>query len=318
MTRTVRRLALASLLLTAALSAQSLAPGVLLISGGFAPGTQPDGNTLLLEGTTGWIAVDSGRHVEHARAIVDRVKSSGRPLVVLVNTHWHLDHTGGNALLRREFPGLRVLASGAFEAAEHGFLADYRQQLEVMLRGGLPADRAAAFREELSRIDAGAARAPDEVVVTPGKRELAGRPVELGLEPHAATAGDVWLLDLASRTLAAGDLVTFPVPFLDTACPTGWAKALDRLVAVGFERLVPGHGAPLDRQGFATYRRAFGGLLACAATTSPVATCADRWIADLGALLPAAEHPFTRELLDYYVGNVLRGDPAAIAARCAD
>lgn len=318
MIRTVRRLAFASLLLTTALPAQTLAPGVLLIPGGFEPGSQPDGNSLLLEGPSSWLVIDSGRHVDHTRALADRIKSSGLPLAVLVNTHWHLDHTGGNALLRREFPGLRVLASGAFEAAERGFLAGYRKQLEEMLRGELPADRAAAFRDELARIDDAAARAPDEVVKTPGVRELAGRRVELGLEPHAATAGDVWLLDLASRTLAAGDLVTFPVPFLDTACPTGWTKALERLSGVDFERLVPGHGAPLDRAGFASYRRAFGNLLACAATESPVAGCADRWIADLGALLPAAEQRFTRELLDYYVGNVLRGDPTAIAARCAE
>jgi len=29
--------------------------------------------------------------------------------------------------------------------------------------------------------------------------------------------------------LIAGDLVTLPVPFLDTACPNGWRKALDTL-----------------------------------------------------------------------------------------
>jgi hypothetical protein len=39
-------------------------------------------------------------------------------------------------------------------------------------------------------------------------------------------------------TLVAGDLVTLPVPFLDTAKPLVWKEALARLSKVKFERLV--------------------------------------------------------------------------------
>ena len=124
---------------------------------------------------------------------------------------------------------------------------------------------------------------------------------------------------MAARGLVpvrGGDLVTLPVPFLDTACPSGWSAALGRLLAVDFERAIPGHGPVMTRTQLEAYRLAFDGLLACAATTRPVGECADAWIAGLGDLLPAAEHAFTRQLLDYYVGPLLRGDPGPIAARC--
>ena len=62
----------------------------------------------------------------------------------------------------------------------------------------------------------------------------------IGLEDNAVSGGDVWLLGPSTRTLLAGDLVNFPAPFFDTACPRGWSEALGRLDAQPFEMLVPG------------------------------------------------------------------------------
>ena len=124
------------------------------------------------------------------------------------------------------------------------------------------------------------------------------------------------MFDPATRVLAAGDLVTLPVPFLDTACPKGWQKALADLAGVDFATLVPGHGAPMTRQEFETYRAAFDGLLACAASARAPADCIDGWTKDAAPLLKAEDPAFVRSLLAYYV-DVLRGDPAHIAALCA-
>jgi len=70
---------------------------------------------------------------------------------------------------------------------------------------------------------------------------------------------------------------------------------------------VPGHGPVLDRKQFRRYRVAFGNLLDCAATKAAADRCADGWIRNLGSVLPTAEHTQTRELLDYYVTQRLRG-----------
>ncbi|MBZ0089338.1 MAG: MBL fold metallo-hydrolase, partial [Thermoanaerobaculia bacterium] len=92
-----------------------IAPGTWLLAGVFAPGRQPDGNSVLLEAPGGWVVVDTGRHLDHTRALVEFARNRKRPIAAIVNSHWHLDHLGGNALLRREFPALEVIASGAFD-----------------------------------------------------------------------------------------------------------------------------------------------------------------------------------------------------------
>jgi glyoxylase-like metal-dependent hydrolase (beta-lactamase superfamily II) len=316
----LRRAALHSLhiLVTHAIpaAAEEIAPGVHLVTGRFVPGRQPDGNSVVLRGESGLVIVDTGRHAAHTRAVLDLARGLGAPVVAVVNTHWHLDHTGGNLLVRRDVPGARFLQSAAIVAAKAGFLANYREQLrQAIAQTTDPATRAgyevdAAILDQVDRLQ------PDETITASGPRALAGRPVQLELGGPAVTAGDVWVLDLATKTLIAGDLITLPVPFLDTACPSGWSSALGRLAAVEFERVVPGHGPPMTRDQFEAYRASFEGLLRCGSTSEPVGRCADGWIAGLGDLLPATEHDFARRLLDYYVGQVLRGDPAALAARC--
>lgn len=156
------------------------------------------------------------------------------------------------------------------------------------------------------------------MITSGGLRTIAGRPLEIGLESRAVTAGDVWVLDPATGVLAAGDLVTLPVPLFDTACPGGWKKALERVSAVKFDLLVPGHGDPMTREQFETYRAAFAALLGCAASEHPEAVCIDGWLRDLGPLVPPSDHDFARFLLQYYIPNILRAAPEKTAAACDD
>jgi glyoxylase-like metal-dependent hydrolase (beta-lactamase superfamily II) len=109
--------ALALVLALPALAASEIVPGIHLIRGTFVPGSQPDGNTGVIDAPEGLIVVDTGRHVSHTQAIVDFAKGSGKPVKAIINTHWHLDHIGGNALLRKEFPDVRIYASDALAAA---------------------------------------------------------------------------------------------------------------------------------------------------------------------------------------------------------
>jgi len=307
-------LALAGVALPVA--AEEIAPGVELVRGELVPGRQPDGNSVLLRGPAGFVMVDTGRHEAHTRKLLDFAAAAGAPVVAVVNTHWHLDHVSGNSLIRREISGVRVYASGAIVEARQGFLATYRRQLEGALAGEAPEAQKAEWREEMARIDAGDALVPDEIVTASGTRRLAGRELRIELVEKAVTAGDLYLFDAETSTLVAGDLVTLPVPFLDTACPANWRAALDRLAKEPFVRLVPGHGPVLDRAGFERYRQAFGGLLACAASGAPVAACAAAWTGDMGPLLEGSDPAFVRSLLDYYVGQVLRAGAERDARFC--
>ncbi len=153
-----------------------------------------------------------------------------------------------------------------------------------------------AFRKELAIIDSGKALAPDEIIKSSAMMTIAGRPLRVELEKDSVTAGDVWLFDAATGVLIAGDLVTLPVPFLDTACATRWNESLDRLAKTDFELLIPGHGPPLTRRQFATYRTAYEHLLACKED------CAGKWLSDVATLIPAEDREFTKMLMDYYAG----------------
>jgi glyoxylase-like metal-dependent hydrolase (beta-lactamase superfamily II) len=300
MPRVAALLALA-VIAASAFAASEVVPGVHLIRGTFVPGTQPDGNTVIFDAPDGLIVVDSGRHAAHTQQIVDFAKAAKKPVKVIVNTHWHLDHVGGNLILRREFPEARVYASGAIAEARTGFLANYRKQLEELL-AKTPGDT--AFRNEVALIDAGDELVPDEILTASGAKTLAGRALTIELEKDAVTAGDVWILDPSTGVLVAGDLVTLPAPFLDTANPKRWESALEKLSKTGFELLIPGHGPPLTRRQFNVYRRAFSSLLACKET------CEDRWIADVSALIPGEDLKFTRMLIEYYVSLLTKARPS--------
>jgi glyoxylase-like metal-dependent hydrolase (beta-lactamase superfamily II) len=317
-----RRVLIGTLLVLAhahadASSTVALAPGVTLVPGHAEAGQQPDGNSVAIATKQGYVVVDTGRRASHAQKLVDLAREDDAPIVAIVNTHWHLDHVSGNPLLKAAFPGLRVHASNAIAGAMTGFLADYRAQLEAEVAKAPDAPASSAWREEIARIDAGRALFPDEVLSGDRDVKLGGRRIGLHVVGPAATAGDTWLYDRESRVLVAGDLVTLPAPFLDTACPSGWRRALDVLAEQPFELLVPGHGAPMKRAAFDRYRTAFGALLDCGASDVPAAQCIDGWLAGVGDLVPGRDAAYARSLLEYYLAQSLRGDPKRAAQLCA-
>ncbi|HEX7914810.1 MBL fold metallo-hydrolase [Rudaea sp.] len=294
----------------------TIAAGVNLIPGTFVPGRQPDGNSVVFRTAEGLVVFDTGRHTEHTQKILDYAKDAGLPIKAVINSHWHLDHVGGNPRIREAYPDVRVYASMAIAGAMGGFLANYRKQLVEAIAQTKGEKTAQSYRDEIAIIDAGHALYPDEVVAKSGTRRIAGRDFELHLQARAVTEGDVWLYDPATRTLVAGDLVTLPVPLFDTACPARWQSALADLDRVQFKTLVPGHGAPMQRTQFAVYRHAYANLLACAATDKDKNACIDGWLADAKPLLADADTAFVRMLAGYYIDNSLRAPKAKIDQLC--
>ena len=296
----------------AAATVTALAPGVWWLPGRFVAGEQPDGNSVVFDAPDGLVIMDTGRHAAHSQALIDHIAHGGRPLAAIVNSHWHLDHIGGNATLKAAYPDAAVVASNAIEGARSGFLARYRDQLEAEINK-LPAGAPGrdAMQGELAIISSRTAQTPTLVIDSTAARTLAGKPFVVGYEADAVTAGDVWLFEPASRVLASGDLVTLPAPLFDTACPQRWGSALGRLAEQPFEWLVPGHGAPMRRDQFQTYRRAYDGLVRCAASSAAKSECIAGWMHDAGSLIPAGDAPLARSLLDYYLDQ-LRAKPAAL------
>jgi glyoxylase-like metal-dependent hydrolase (beta-lactamase superfamily II) len=313
----IRLLALTGLLYGACAGAASLlAPDTYFIEGEATPNREPDGNSVIIVAPKGLIVFDTGRYKEHAQRVLDFARAQDRPIAAIINSHWHLDHVGGNPRLRAAFPDIRVYASGALDAARRGFLADYRAQLLTEIASARDPEAQASMRTEIALIDEGAALGPTETITSSGPVSLASRALQLHLESHAVTAGDVWVFDPATRVLLAGDLVTLPAPFFESACPARWRNSLTHLEHARFDWLVPGHGAPMHRPEFTAYRKAFSNLLGCAAGNARKSVCIDGWIDDASVLIPSKDVSYARTLIGYYVENYLRHPSERVRKFC--
>lgn len=265
---------------------RQLAPGVWLVPEVSVPDREPDGNSVIFAAPEGLVVVDTGRHPWHLEAILEMARRQHRDIVAVLNSHWHLDHISGNPALRQKFPKLRVYASAAIDRALVGFLASSaRETAGYADDPSIPAATRADLRADLHTIQLGAALKPDIVIAASRPLKIGGHRFEVKLAPYAATSGDVWVYDAPSGIAALGDLVTLPVPYLDTACPDGWRAALADVAATPFQLAIPGHGRPLSHAEFVTYERSFGKFLECAASSREQTDCASQWADDVGPLI---------------------------------
>jgi glyoxylase-like metal-dependent hydrolase (beta-lactamase superfamily II) len=289
-----------------------------LVPGSFERGRGPDGNTVLLDAPDGLIVIDTGRHQAHQDAILAAARLRGKPIAAIVNTHWHLDHTGGNAELRAAYPGIPVYGSNAIDGALKGFFPRSRAGAEQFIASGkAKPEQIAEIRRDMAAMDDLANLRPTQVVTRTGTMTIAGRRLDVHLEPYAATAGDVWLYDPKARLAIAGDLVVGLTPFMDTACPEGWRTALSHIAAAPFATLVPGHGAVMTRTDFTQWRKAFDALLDCAGGSAERQACIDDWMRDAAAFIPATDKDRVPGMIGYYIDTRLRASPEEKARFCA-
>ena len=310
------------LLLAALLSLGARAPaspGWHLIPGQIDPQGRkgPDGNSIFLDAPQGLILVDTGRHPEHAAALLAYARQRGRPIAAIFNTHWHLDHSTGNTEIRAAFPTAPLYASNAIEGALTGFLARSRDSTQQALAAGQIPESA---RPEVARafdvMDHPERLRPTRPVTRSGPTTVAGRRLQVNLAPYAATEGDVWIYDPALRLVIAGDLVVGPVPFMDTACPEGWRAALDRIAATPFTILIPGHGDPMDRRAFLAWRAAYNAFVDCGQSSRPRADCIAGWRHDARRFIPNGSEALVERLAGYYLDSRLRSSPGERQLYC--
>lgn len=277
----------------------------------------PDGNTVILDAPDGLVVIDSGRHSAHSQVILDHAAAVGKPVVALVNSHWHLDHTTGNRDILAQFPQARLVATAAMQGALEGFLARSRAAAQDRLADpAFPADARARTERAVAAMDDRAAMVPASPVLSDGPVDLGGRSFILHVAPAAATEADLWLIASDEGLAVVGDLVVAPVPFFDTGCAEGWRNALDAIAAEQWTTLVPGHGALMTRAEFARWRVAFDTWLNCAEGTAQASACADGWMRDASGFYQEQDRENVRYLAEAYVAEVLRGAPDQRQAYC--
>lgn len=259
---------------------EEIASGVHLLRGSIAPDRGPDGNTVIFDAPDGLVVIDTGRHAWHSDAILAFAAARNRPIAVIVNSHWHLDHSSGNGRLKAAHPAARVYTTRAIERvlAPGGFLTRNLEAARPLLDdpklGEIRREEIQIFLATMA--EQGILR-PDVVIERSGELKLAGKAFDVRVTERAVTDADVWLIDRASGVAVIGDLVTFPVPFFETACPRQWRHALDELRASPFDRAIPGHGEPMTPQQIGAYRNAFSTFVDCVNGDREPNACAVAW-----------------------------------------
>lgn len=188
----------------------------------------PDANTLLLSGRQPAL-VDSG-FVGHAEETADWARAHAGDVHLVVNTHWHSDHVGGNALLQARGAGI---AAGAPEAEAISrrdpgcCAAEYLDQPVAPYTVDVPLDDGQILR---------LGEADWEVIRTPGH-----------------TPGHLALWQPEERLLVVGDALSdYDVGWVNLAldgldAATTALASLQRMAELSPRVLLPSHGpVPAD------------------------------------------------------------------------
>ncbi|MDN4162867.1 MBL fold metallo-hydrolase [Nocardioides abyssi] len=243
-----------------------------------------DVTTTVVGGERGVVVVDTHASTAAGRALLGDVRALGAGQVVaVVNTHWHLDHTFGNAAFREADPDVEVHAHE--EAA-----AELERGAEPA-REEYAADAAAPHRDDVL---ATTVVVPDRTFSSARVLDLGDRALELVHPGRGHTAGDLVLRVPDADVLVAGDLVESSAPpsFGDDSWPMDWPLSLDVVLGLTTSAsvVVPGHGPAVDRDAVEEQRNLIGVV---AETVRDLAT---RGV-PLADALEAAEWPWPREHL---------------------
>jgi glyoxylase-like metal-dependent hydrolase (beta-lactamase superfamily II) len=144
---------------------------------------------------------------------------------------------------------------------------------------------------------------PDVPLSTSSTMKIGGRSFDVHVANDAVTDADVWLYDPSTKIAVIGDIVTVPVPYFETACPDGWKGALDAVWGTAFDTVIPGHGRPMTRVDFDTYRKGFAPFIDCVRSDAPAAQCSAVWVTATSSLIgdDAARRTAVAQNMDYYV-----------------
>jgi cyclase len=187
------------------------------------------GNVAVLVTNEGVILVDDKFEQDHD-AILAQVKTvTPQPVKYIINTHYHQDHSGGNA---KFLPTADIIST---QNARTNIL-EHKQSNAT----GAPVSPARIVFT-------------DETAVFLGGKEVRARYFGRG---H--TNGDAVVYFPALKTIHTGDLMAGTSPLIDYnggGSLAEWAKTLDAAMkGLDFDTVIPGHGAVTNKAGLMTYR----------------------------------------------------------------
>ena len=209
------------------------------------------------------LLVDSHISPAAADALIEDLRSiTDKPVRYAANTHWHFDHAHGNQVYP---PGVEIISHEATRAAIAEGRSNSGRSYDLFV-GAIPG-RIEQMEATLDTLTGAEARAEleatleaqrtyyaqlREVVPTPPNTTLSerltlyrgGREIQFHFFGRAHTEGDVIVYLPDDRVIITGDMLTGGLPYMGDGYVNEWIETLDRVKALDFDWIIPGHGAP--------------------------------------------------------------------------
>ena len=246
------------------------------------------GNTTIIIGDRDVLVVDTCLLPSLARTDIALIRKwTGKPVRYVVNTHWHGDHSWGNAAYLEAFPGATIIAHRETPALMKGFLngflpgnVAFPARAAEALRAGIDFDGAPLSAERRAEIEADipnarlraeeyrtlVTRLPDLTFDNELTLDLGNREVRIHHFGRGNTAGDAVVYLPRERIVITGDLVVYPRPYLLGGFPSEWSETLRGVANLRPRVVVPGHGAVLNERDGLAYIDALSVVLATVST----------------------------------------------------
>jgi glyoxylase-like metal-dependent hydrolase (beta-lactamase superfamily II) len=194
-------------------------------------------NTTVLRTTQGTVVIDSMTFPMQGSIIRAKAEElTGSKVALLINTHYHLDHTHGNPGFEL---GTRIVATERTLSHLKALDADFWKGDAAQL---LPNE---LFSEQL-------------------EIRIGGKTLLLSHPGRGHTDGDLVVLIEEEKTIAMGDLLFYKhYPNIDLEAGgsvSEWPSTLDKVLALDFETVIPGHGITTNRLGIQDFQRFMGQL----------------------------------------------------------
>jgi cyclase len=176
-------------------------------------------NSTFLISDRGVLVVDTGLNVQEGRKLLAEIrKISPLPVRWIINTHYHPDHRGGNSvvgpdavIISTRYTRNRILQALEEQAVKNGQRLPPEYELNENIDG--------------------------EISIRLGNHE-----VRIYHPGAAHTLGDLVVYFPDQHAIATGDLfLTNSCPAMDDGDLENWVRALDRILALPVEHIVPGH-----------------------------------------------------------------------------
>lgn len=233
-------------------------------------GAGGDSNAGAIVTPDGLIAIDAQQYARLGRRFREAAEATtGKPVVKLVNTHCHLDHTAGNVV----FADVPILAHEKTltamkdnlgpKSGANWTITDYSTKIRFMFGQNLfelvpendPGQ--AWFRERISLADY------DTIVIAPPTETFADEfafhlPAEtmrLHYWGPAHCDGDIVVHLEKSKVIFLGDLLFYGrFPWLGDCDLDGWIDRLASVLKLDIDVVIPGHGGPTNLAQVARFR----------------------------------------------------------------